>query len=410
MAYGLLTMLRLLAAIGAAQAMLLPQAQSTSSTGRHSISHGPILEHASYHVAAIDQSASPELIAFNADTASLSSLVSLYAVDQPEERGASIANAFVGSLHRDKTFRVQSSYHSEASNMYVFPLYHMSSLTIYCSFHSHYVQQINGKDIVNALVNVNVDLSTGQVLSYGNSAWSGHKSCTEPANNGQMVFSTQEECTTTLSVPIPEQILDPRLALVSFISLGNPESFSPEIDDITVSTAPTDSVILDNVPGALQPVPAKLAYVQSEAGLDLVWSFEYKSENNWYEAHVRAVDEPESLLVVDWQKDYAGSLREPRLGKSERFWDDEDVLAIQEELKEEEKKDAIYRVFAFGVNDPFEGQRAVAVNPADADASPLGWHQVPREHRKGGRSVGELPHQWEHKEGWCKSFCSDWRV
>lgn len=119
MAYGLLTMLRLLAALGAANAMLLPQAQTVSPTGRHSISHGPVLEHASYHVAAIDESASPELIAFNADTAALASLVSLYAIDQPEQRGTSIANGFIGQLHPDKTFRVQSSYHSEASNVYV---------------------------------------------------------------------------------------------------------------------------------------------------------------------------------------------------------------------------------------------------------------------------------------------------
>lgn len=277
------------------------------------------------------------------------------------------------------------------------------------SFHSHYVQQVNGKDIINALVNVNVDLGTGQVLSYGDSAWSGHKSCTEAPSNGQMVFSIEPECSTTLSVPIPEQILDPRLALVSFISLGNPDSFNPDgdIEDITVSTAPRDAVVLHNVPGALQPVPAKLAYVQSESGLDLVWSFEYKSENNWYEAHVRAVDEPESLLVVDWQKDYAGSLREPRLGKGERFWDDSAADEIELEKQEEERKDAIYRVFAWSVNDPYEGPRAVVVNPADSDASPLGWHQIPREHKNGGRSVGDLPHNWEYKDGWCEyTTCS----
>lgn len=231
-----------------------------------------------------------------------------------------------------------------------------------------------------------------------------------------MVFSdvetSGESCITSLDVAIPDQILDPRLALVSFISIGNPEASLVDFDirDISIAQARTNNpdvaaVTLHNVPGALQPVPASLAYLQSESGeLDLVWSFEYKSTDNWYEAHVKATDEAESLMIVDWQKDYVGKLNEPRMGQAERFWAEEDV--VEEEVKQPstERGDAIYRVFAWSVNDPYEGPRAVVVNPADKDASPFGWHEIPRESKNGGRDIGNLPHGWETKQGWSETL------
>lgn len=112
----LLAALSLLSILGV-QAILLPQQQHTSGSGRHSISTGPVIQ-SSYHIA-IDETASPLLTEFNANSASLQALTQLYAADQPEEMGTALANSFIKTLHPDKTFRVQSAYLSEASNVYV---------------------------------------------------------------------------------------------------------------------------------------------------------------------------------------------------------------------------------------------------------------------------------------------------
>jgi len=141
-------LLALLSVLGAASAVLLPPHQLAHPSGRHSLATGPAITHASYHTIA---TADPEnaLISFNL-ASPLQSVPGLLSVsdDQPEDRGAILSNAFLRQLHPGKIFRVQSAYHSEASNV----------------FHAHYVQVVNGKDIVNALVNVNIDLSNGHVL------------------------------------------------------------------------------------------------------------------------------------------------------------------------------------------------------------------------------------------------------
>ncbi|KAG8830292.1 Fungalysin/Thermolysin Extracellular metalloproteinase 5 [Serendipita sp. 399] len=118
-------------------------------------------------------------------------------------------------------------------------------------------------------------------------------------------------------------------------------------------TFPVD--FLHNVPGAVSPVRARLAYVQTptEDGateLALVWKLEVEMENNWYEAAVRVADPSVIVEVVDWASD-AGASPE-RLGGS-------------------------YNVWKWGINDPDCGARSLEVAPYDEVASPLGWHSLP---------------------------------
>lgn len=75
--------------------------------------------------------------------------------------------------------------------------------------------------------------------------------------------------------------------------------------------------------------------------------------DNWYEAHV-SVHEPHNIIsVVDWASDaYL-----PKKGKPAT---------------------PSYNVFAWGINDPSEGNRSTYSEKPDSLASPAGWHALPK--------------------------------
>ncbi|KAJ7164487.1 Fungalysin metallopeptidase-domain-containing protein [Mycena filopes] len=118
------------------------------------------------------------------------------------------------------------------------------------------------------------------------------------------------------------------------------------------------SLLVANVPDTLNPVKAKLAYIQvpgkteDSVYLSLVWKFEVEMHDNWYEAVVSATAPHRIISVVDWASDAPAS----------------DPAA---------ETTATYNVFAFGVNDPSEGQRTIEKENFDALASPVGWHSLP---------------------------------
>jgi len=124
--------------------------------------------------------------------------------------------------------------------------------------------------------------------------------------------------------------------------------------------APSDEpayVMVDNVPDAVNPVKAKLAYIQvpgkdDSVHLSLVWKFEVEMQDNWYEAAVSATAPHRIISVVDWASDAPVPVPKP-------------------------EKAATYNVFKFGVNDPEEGKRTTEKENFDVLASPVGWHTLP---------------------------------
>lgn len=91
------------------------------------------------------------------------------------------------------------------------------------------------------------------------------------------------------------------------------------------------------------PVREKYLQVIPEDGsatyLERVWDIQCEMEENWYHAHVSASN-GKILGLVDWVSD------------------------------------ATYNVYPIGVNDPTDGERKLVKDPADKDASPLGWHAM----------------------------------
>ncbi|KDR72960.1 hypothetical protein GALMADRAFT_252323 [Galerina marginata CBS 339.88] len=113
----------------------------------------------------------------------------------------------------------------------------------------------------------------------------------------------------------------------------------------------------DNVPDTVNPVKAKMAYIQvpNKTGgtdLHLVWKFEVEMQDNWYEAAVSASAPHQIISVVDWASD-APIPKAPEV-----------VVGT-------------YNVFKWGVNDPSVGNRTLEKENFDALASPVGWHSIP---------------------------------
>ncbi|KAJ7902818.1 Fungalysin metallopeptidase-domain-containing protein [Mycena olivaceomarginata] len=179
---------------------------------------------------------------------------------------------------------------------------------------------------------------------------------------------------TDMAAKAQEKDLDLRTALLQFMVaatpnnhvvndiLGNFEHYLSQMGEYMGGNpfAPSDEpmfFMVDNVPDAVNPVKATLAYHQvagkdDSVRLSLVWKFEVEMQDNWYEAAVSAVAPHRIVSVVDWASDAPVPIPEP-------------------------ETTATYNVFPFGVNDPEEGKRSIEKENFDVLASPVGWHSLP---------------------------------
>ncbi|KAH8105305.1 Fungalysin metallopeptidase-domain-containing protein [Cristinia sonorae] len=121
------------------------------------------------------------------------------------------------------------------------------------------------------------------------------------------------------------------------------------------------SFVIDNVPDAVSPVKAKMAFVQvpsdESTTLQPVWKFEVEMQDNWYEAAVSVMPPHRIISVVDWASD--------------------SPLPVAPIPKKPDASSATYNVFRWGVNDPAVGERTIEKENFDSLASPAGWHSLP---------------------------------
>lgn len=231
--------------------------------------------------------------------------------------------------------------------------------------HVYLKQIINGRPVVNADMNLNIDRQ-GRVFSYGDSFFRGRKpdpvgtavrsgyGGLPPANGGsfgalerrfaqfQQLFAPASEPSAFSSDAGGQGLLSPKDALLMLSRHLNVEIRNA--DDIQISfrasqTSDEPAQVLTNVPFTLNgEAPNRMTYIQTGDGkLELVHEFELEMQENWYSAHVSAVT-GKVISLVDWTAD------------------------------------AGYTVFPLGYNDPRDGPRVHVLDPADDVASPFGWH------------------------------------
>jgi len=284
--------------------------------------------------------------------------------------------------------------------------------------HVYVRQVVNGLEVADGDMNINI--KDGMVLSYGNSFYNGAvpKHLTDADHSGDPLgeycdilsdeirnsvsntYDGQVALNDNLAAHTAElshahashcrfqnlpyelsnsmqstnDLADFRPALLQFMVAATPNdevvqdilgNFDKHMNQMTVEAptghfAPTDEsaeLLVGNVPDAVSPVKARLAYIQvpnaqgDGTRLAAVWKFEVEMQDNWYEAAVSATAPHRIISVVDWASDAP--------------------------LPTPENTPATYNVFPWGINDPSEGPRSFNKENIDTLASPAGWHAIP---------------------------------
>ena len=182
--------------------------------------------------------------------------------------------------------------------------------------HLYLEQTINGLEVVNARINVNVS-ANGEVISVG----------------GGFVPSP-------LAPPVTPFLTAPQAVVAAATNLGLHLELSP-----TTAIEPSginQATVLDAKELSLDPIPARLDYVATPTGLNLSWDLVLRTTDgaHWYNVNVDAAT-GELLLISDWTDDAAA-----------------------------------YNVFPMPIENPLDGPRQIVVNPANPIASPFGWNNT----------------------------------
>ncbi|GAA5991984.1 hypothetical protein JCM10908_000683 [Rhodotorula pacifica] len=394
--------------------------------------------------------------------------------------GRELARAFVKQLHPHGEYRLVSATVSQHSAL----------------VHAHFVQLIDGIPVSNGNLNVNVDLHTAKVLSYGDSSfiqhgrrrksrdlrhgadgehsaaplrrvganwknrvqrWTSEAVQAVESAAGQLVFGSSAPLDSGpqgADAPAQEayaaphgrfDIADPREGLLTFLAiqatniqlLQRIESVPRRdlIDQMRVvpvarvaaATAEVGSpyadshdFVIENVPERVdEPVKATLSYVHDGYEIKLAWKYELKTHDNMYEAYMTADGDitpgnEEALLVCDWQRDLKPTGGELGIEAMASFGGPRSLLrdldardelasanampaspasshrASTTDAKTVAKMQSVeptYKVYSWGTNAPDEGKR-LALHGApglklDTEASPAGWHTVPKDKHRG---------------------------
>ncbi|KAF9182408.1 Fungalysin/Thermolysin Extracellular metalloproteinase 5 [Haplosporangium sp. Z 767] len=230
--------------------------------------------------------------------------------------------------------------------------------------HVYLRQRIDGLEVVNGDINVNVD-KHGNVISYGDSFYKGSrqkksltlkewlkKEASSFQEQGrQLTFSgwrhrsQRHHLQEDLETPETRATISPQDALLSFARHLNIEIPRPEdMDIVSTNSLRSDKVevVMTNCPlTADGKVPVTQAYIQTDDGtLELVYDFqvEMKDTDNWFHAQVHA-ETGKVMQIIDWVSD------------------------------------ATYNVYPMGINDPEDGKRRLVKDPEYHPASPLGWNR-----------------------------------
>lgn len=179
--------------------------------------------------------------------------------------------------------------------------------------HLYLRQTINGLEVANGDVNVNID-RFGRISSVGSSVYTG---------------------------PVPKNIPVARMSALSAIQ-SIASYLKVSMDNGVKHIKSFDNGRRELFTGSKvsqQEIPVKLMYIQNDkAELELVWNVELKTEHHWVDSFV-STERSELVAVYDWEHG------------------------------------AVYNVYPIGVNDPSDGSRTLVTDPhLQSTGSPLGWH------------------------------------
>ena len=187
--------------------------------------------------------------------------------------------------------------------------------------HIYLRQTLNDLEVVNAEINVNIS-ARGQVINVGSSFVAG-------------LYGGNNNSTANPAL----EAVDALAALAS--GFGWTFDTAPSVIGSS-SRGASQATVLTSGGISLDDVTAELHYVPtSDGGVELAWNFVVRTVDgdHWFEAGVSAED-GDMVYFSDW----GGH--------------------------------AQYNVYALPLENPNDGNRTLEVDPADATASPFGWHDT----------------------------------
>ncbi|KAG5219773.1 Fungalysin/Thermolysin Extracellular metalloproteinase [Salix suchowensis] len=193
--------------------------------------------------------------------------------------------------------------------------------------HVYVRQMVNGLEVADGDINLNIKDGMQSVTPQANNFHVLSRSVDED----ELAHLVESNCAfVDLPYDLAPRALSPKKLLTTLALL---------FSNLWSQPPPIKTLFKTNVPDTVNPVKARLAYVQvpnkasDSTELNLVWKFEVEMSDNWYEAAVSAAAPHRIVSVVDWASD--APIPKPKPGAP-----------------------ATYNVFAWGINDPSEGLRS----------------------------------------------------
>ncbi|MEO7175518.1 MAG: M36 family metallopeptidase, partial [Saprospiraceae bacterium] len=222
--------------------------------------------------------------------------------------------------------------------------------------HVYFTQTINGLEIYNAIVNVNIT-KEDKVLGFGNRSIS---------NVGQKVLNNKQS------------LMDPSKAIeLAAKQLGYPWNNQLKLN--AASKGSNGAIVYDDAAISTEPIPVKQMYFPTADGkLRLCWdmSFAEKTGKEWWSLRVDAFTGA-ILNKTNWVKT-CGFNHDEHNDQCIEKREFTNIHLNEPKLKTDQSIMAMsgtYRVYAF----PFESNNfgsRTSLNPSDDSASPFGWHDT----------------------------------
>ncbi|RKR92158.1 fungalysin/thermolysin propeptide [Micromonospora pisi] len=199
------------------------------------------------------------------------------------------------------------------------------------------------------------------------------------ASDGSVIFVGHSLLPALAAKPSGSAVLDATGAVKAAAdALDLPEPTSPRVLDDATGRAQRTVVSGSGISD--EPIPARLGWQRTDDGLRLAWQLviDDSTDSHLWNATVDSAS-GELLNVDDWTvhdapeqlADTLGRHTAPTSGGSGHGT----VVGPQFPPRRVDDGSS-YRVFTFPKNDPNEGPRTLVTNPADATASPYGWHDT----------------------------------
>ena len=218
--------------------------------------------------------------------------------------------------------------------------------------HLYFHQRYKGIEIKNAILNLNI-AKDGAVLHTGNRL---ENHITQKVNAGAPLVSAEAALMAA--------------ARHFGLTAAKPAVFKSKKDG--------NVLVYEKSNIAENDIPVRLMYEKSPEGLRLVWNLLIDRIENadYWSVNIDALtgeffSKNNHTVYCNHEnlRAHFASHDHEKCGKENRFFEAEnaaDVTAME----------GTYRVFALPVESPLHGARSLVENPADAEASPFGWHDT----------------------------------